>query len=406
MFCSDEVCEVLHPFQPILQQTLACGPHFDTSVVSKSLLVRREFTHGVIVIDGDEAVLGIWQASDSPSHRSAKLMKVAHLHANIASRTRRGGSSAARYSRNRDGEEKAFLRKVVVTIGETLGDVRNVVVGGRADMKHKLVSELPQCLRDRVARVVNLQVPAGLAALQGMAAHMQCVVVEEKAQKKGAAVDHFMALLAQTEMHEAPLVCYGEAETRKALEMGAVRELLVASTLATWRSCQTGGWRELAAASGASLVEIVPTCEASVKFCEGFGVGACLRYAVDPTLFEKEAEPFTSDVECKEGRVASIAEACMESKHLPVADCDSSRTAPSETDDLFRNWLVESLALDVPDPAAAESLAICTEVVLFDDTVPFEERLVNVLEMLRGEGVCEEVLVELGCHASDLFGVN
>merc|ERR1719487_808583 len=104
MFCSSEVSAVMHPLEPLTHHMLVCGQHFDTSMVKDALKVRRELTVGVVVIDGDEATLGTMAASMVGSSQSAKVAEVARFHANIASRTRRGGQSATRYSRNRDGE--------------------------------------------------------------------------------------------------------------------------------------------------------------------------------------------------------------------------------------------------------------------------------------------------------------
>jgi len=55
------------------------------------------------------------------------------------------------------------------------------------------------------------------------------------------------------------------------------------------------------------------------------------------------------------------------------------------------------------DIAAAEALAIGTELVLCDDALEIEERIENAVQMLRDEGVHEDVLMELSVHAADHF---
>lgn len=411
MFCSHEVSEVMHPVQPLLHRSLLCGERFDVSAVKEALKVIRELTYGVVVVDGDEATLGTMQVSVEGSSRGAKVFQLAHLSTNIASRTRRGGSSAMRYSRNRDAEELAFLRKVVAVMNESLGGVRGILIGGRADMKHKLKAELTISMRDRVARVVDLPCHANPDGLQKMASHIQEVAVSDQELEGEAAVVRFMELIAQTDTHEAPLVCYGELETKAALHLGAVQTLLVSVT-PTESSCKNKDfWGELASASSASLVEVHPKGCMATNFCKGFGIGACLRYSLDRALLESDTSNLASSSKAQNASAQNEmgADTATSAKPLPFAqdsDNESITTAPSEADTLLHKWLADVLSASLSDTVAANCLAIGTELVLFDETLPVEERLENASEMLRGEGVSEDVLNELAFHVNDHFGMD
>mmetsp|Transcript_19704 Transcript_19704/g.55531 ORF Transcript_19704/g.55531 Transcript_19704/m.55531 type:complete len:393 (+) Transcript_19704:406-1584(+) len=390
----------MHPPQPLRGQAVSCDERFDTAVVEEALRLRRERTYGVVVIDGEEAILGTAQPpahSPSQESRGQVVSQLSHLRANIASRTRRGGQSAARYSRNRDGEELAFLRKVAEKTAEALGDVRGLLVGGRGDMKRKLLAELSQLSRSRVARVVDVQCHADASGLQRVAAHLKEAAEADLHQDTSAAVRRFLEFVAQTERHVMPLICYGEAETASALRLGAVDQLLLWSTLGGISSRRREEWGRLAAASGASVVDVEPASEAALRFCQGFGVGACLRYPVDSTLLE---EPGSED----EGAPADPRKPLP----APAADSESESvsTATSRTENLLVGWLQAALKVALQDATAAESLAACAEIVLFDESTPAEERLESTLEMLRGEGVPEEVLLELACHVTDHFGLE
>lgn len=394
IFCSDEVSEVMHPPRPLNGNEVVCGEGFETWMVHEALKARRELAYGVVVIDGSEATLGIVQASATGSGLVGGVSKIAHLSAHIASRTRRGGQSAARFSRNRDTEELAFLRKVAETAGEALGDVRGLVVAGRADMKRKFVAELSSPLRSRVARVVDLQCCAGLEGLQKAAAHLCEVVQKDREQETCAAVSRFLGLVARTDAHAAALVCYGEEETSAALRLGAVDQLLVASSPGSSRSLRE--WGEFAAVVGASVVGVDPVDRASLRFCQGFGVGACLRYPLHlPSLEEEDPEETSPGFEEQKPPAAPAAD----------SDCDTVSTATSQTDNVLIRWLREALKPTLQDVVAAESLALCAELVLFEEMTPVEERLDSALEMLRAEGVPEDVLIELACHVTDHFGI-
>lgn len=384
MFCSDEVSEVLHPLQPLRGKEVFLGNRFDTAVVQETLRTRSELTYGVIVIDGDEATLGIKQAGTMVS-------KLTHLPANIASRTRRGGQSAARYSRNRDTEELAFLRKVAQAASDAFRDFRGVVIGGRADMKNKLLVEFPRPLRERVSRVVDLQCGAGIVGLQKTAAQVGEVLEAEQHMGTEVAVGRFFERVAQSSAHAVPLVCYGEAETLAAVKLGAVEQLLVARNAAGFPSWKQ--WSDLAMSFGASFFEVHPTTDATLHFCNGFGVGACLRYPVDFGLLE---EPPESD--------QSIPSESQKPAAVPPLepDCESVSTATSHTSSLLLSWLQDVLKVSLQDASAAESLAMCADVVLSDESCSLEDRLENVVEMLREEGAPDDVLLELACHVRDM----
>merc|ERR1712146_478149 len=94
----------------------------------------------------------------------------------------------------------------------------------------------------------------------------------------------FPGLAARAEAHAAHLVCYGESETAAAVRLGAVDQLLVARGM-LHRSRHD--WHALAAAHDASIIEVDAKSDAELHFSEGFGVGACLRYAVDPHLLDE-----------------------------------------------------------------------------------------------------------------------
>lgn len=413
LFCSIEVSEVFHPTQPILRQTVICKRSFDTSTVREALTLRRKFTYAIAVVDGDEATLGTLLLPSTGPCRGLRVAKVAHVTANIASRTRRGGQSAARFSRNRDLEELAYLRKVAEIMREVFGDLSVIVIGGRADLKRKLISELPSVMQNRVERIVDLQCHANQAGLQEMVKHAQDVAFLIAEREKDGAVQNFLELMARTTGHEAPLICYGEMHTMAALQMGLVRELLVASNPYGKSVEGYDRWHKLATAAGANLVELSPRSELQSQFCDGFGVGACLRYAISPEMLEDRVLHGESHSRLPYGSLNIGSENLVKSPlgepdkvggMEETSDGDGRSTAPSEADNALRNWLNEALALALQDTAAAESLATGSELVIFDDTLAIEERVEAVTEMLRGEGVPEEVLIELAMHIFDHFG--
>merc|ERR1711976_559630 len=95
------------------------------------------------------------------------------------------------------------------------------------------------------------------------------------------------------------------------------------------------------------------------------------------------------------GPCMSISCSCAE------VDGDSVSTDAPSSDNPLIQWLQEVLVKTMKDATAAESLAMCADLVLSDETTDLAERIENVVEMLRAEDVSEGVLLELSCHLAD-----
>lgn len=396
VYLGPEVELLLPACRPLRQESVSYSDRFDTTFVRDALAVRQSLSYGVVVLDGDEATWGVVQPHPESVVRSCSVTKVGHATANIASRTRRGGSSSARYGRNRDGEELAFLRKVAEQVSRELGDLRGIIIGGRADMKRKLLRELPLVTQERVLPLVDLACGAGLEGLRALAARVPQIASEVRQQEVDDHVARFLDLVAQTSLNEAPCICYGEAETRAALHLGAVERLLVEHR-------SGAAWLALATSLGAAVTEVRPVSELAQRFCAGFRVGALLRYAVDPALLEEDDNVVCDSTELP--IAGSLARwKCAEPEGADSDEASVSTAEPqTEGSSSVVQWMRTAFERALHDEVAAESLTACAEVLLFGSEGPDAESLEATVEVLRGEGVPDEILAELVCHVTDLF---
>lgn len=381
--------EVFHPPQSLDRQIYFSGLQFDTSTITEALNARQMSIYGLIVIDGEEATLGLVNAGGSNSSTRTVPTKLAHVSANIASRTRRGGQSALRYSRLRDGSELAFIRKVAEKATEHFSDVSGLVIGGKADLKRKLVLEMSLTLRNKIACVIDIACGAGPEGLRQVSLRVGAIHQKSNLYHQEQTVNRFLELAGQADMHIASMVCYGEEQTVTALRLGAVRRLLFASSVFHENSSKRVALEALARSTGASLCVVEAKSSSDVQFCQGFQIGAFLRWHVDPSLLD---EPVPSCVD---------VESCDASGD--ESDASTTSTTASKSDDLLLQWLEGALKRALNDSSAAEALTMCADVILSDDSSTVEERLQNTTDMLRGEGVAEEVLSELSVHIVDIL---
>eukprot|EP00438_Fugacium_kawagutii_P032878 Skav216137 [mRNA] locus=scaffold1946:369274:375111:+ [translate_table: standard] len=329
---------------------------------------------GVVVIDGSEASLAKVPPNEG-QFPGAPLHKVARLQSHIASRTRRGGQSAPRYARARQLEELEFLRKVAARVAQEFSSVQGIVVGGCANMKHKLVAELPPSLRRRISCIVNLNC-GGWTGLQKAASQVSLVRKEQLERLEGDIVDEFMRCAQATDTSYES-ICYGEAETKLALDMGAVKMLLICDDYENLER-----WMAMSSSCGADTTRIESTTDSSATFCTGYRIGAFLRW---PMKLSVESLEEIDSGEC-----------------CDVSDSEASTAPPTSIENTLP-WLRDALEQAGFNQASAEALTIGVDVVLSCDISTPEERFSDALELLQSQDVPAEVLEEFCLMIGDVF---
>lgn len=360
--------------------------------------------YGLIVVDGSDAAFGKVQGLNASLASGPVVKELGCLNAHIAARTRRGGQSALRYSRNRDASELAFLRKVSERAATLLTDVHGVILGGKADMKQKLIQELPESLRKHVVCTVDLSCNAGPEALRHAALRAAGSVASSEHSEAERELCHFFELVLKDSM-----CCYGEGPTIKALELGAVEHLLLSANVDT--RLDVDAWTTLAASYGTRVVEISPISEQGDKFCQAFRVGACLRWPLELELLEEDAvaeeeDAVAEEVGCMTSCAQDIAALACDEDEPAMACAEVERASVSTTDtldmvDVSRHheetlqWFQSELSNALGDPSTAEAIAACVHVVLSDEVSSRDEVTEGVLAVASAEGVPEELTLEL-----------
>merc|ERR1712039_716480 len=274
-------------------------------------------------------------------------------------------------------------------------DGRGLILAGRADMKHKLSSQLPEALRLQVICSVDLPGSADMDGLRHAAVRAMSAASEKEGSKSEAMLQRFLAHTVMSGSEEVRC-CYGESQTRVALKLGAVEELLIAKGFDA-----ATDWKTLATASGASIWEISPRSETAVQFCQSFAIGACLRWPVCRRA-ASEDESLDPELPCAP-RMARCAAACV-APSAGAADGEYQETS-GHVASILSAVKVETLAwlgkelCQTFDSSIAEALSMCVEVILLDEETPVEEALFQAASVLADEGVPRELSESL-CSAS------
>lgn len=393
LFCSEDIVEHWLPPTPLKGTKYWCDTGFDLTELWKAFNAQKANTYGIIAIDGSEASLGEVQVVE----QGRIVKKLAHIRPSqpIPSETRRGGSSAGRYMRLREEARLSFLRRVAEKVAPLFDNSHGLIMAGQADMKHRLIEELPRPLRSRVLCVVDLPCAAGAEdALHKAAERAQDSMKTNAHCQAEEAVSQFLQLARS----DPDLCCYGEEQTRAALEMGAgiVEQLFVASSL------DVNFWKALAEVQGAIAIEVHPRGEETVEFCRAFGVAGRLRWRIDDIESLESIMPSAEHI--VDASIAMYLEATalgmdLATKSVVVGEGHdirdtahaSSFELPSQAETLC--WLKEELSTSLEDTCGTEALIAGVEVILSIEDEQ-DDALGQALEMLRGEGISENILVE------------
>jgi len=227
----------------------------------------------------------------------------------------------------------------------------------------------------------------------------------------------FLETMAKPDVEAGVLCCYGKLQTSAALAMGAVEVLLVASDCARY-GLSLQEWRMVAKAHGTMVLEIEDRSEDGTHFCKAFGIGGCLRWPVDPELFEEtEAEFKDETLEVVESELHSL-ETDIERNHegnlkedmlteYNDFNYESERggtvTGPKAEHitvcDNIIPWLGNALHQALGDESAAEALTVCVEVILADDSADRSDALAQAASMLLAEGIPQHIVDEMVLRA-------
>ncbi len=225
----------------------------------------------------------------------------------------RGGQSANRFARQAQEARHNYVRKVAETASSLfLGDagearVAGLVLAGSADLKTVLGQSglFDRRLRDKIVKYVDVAYGGNAGFNQAIELSKDCLGNVQILREKELLAAYFDALAGKDDGRTT--VCYGERDTRFALEAGAAKTIVCWDELRMWIADEEDGggrWtkkeegeKEGSSAGGASKkplldwlvenysklgaerLELVSDRSAEGKqFVQGFGgIGAFLR---------------------------------------------------------------------------------------------------------------------------------
>lgn len=233
-------------------------------------MVQAEDVFGLIVIDRNEATLGLLEG------KNIKVLR--RQTSGIPGKFRAGGQSSQRFERGIEGMAKAFYRRVAEAAKGLFFDMpklKGILIGGPVPTKEKFLDEgeLPTALKEKVIAMKDLgdATETGLHDLVELSKDVlekQAIIQEKEILKK------FFTMLAK----QPEKVTYGFEETKNAIQLGAAEQVILSTELEKEKMKEM---EELAGTTSADIKLVSVETEEGVQFKNLGGIGSILRFQIE-----------------------------------------------------------------------------------------------------------------------------
>lgn len=207
----------LEPPEPLKQKLYWCDQKFVLDPLKD--MIREKEVYGLIVIDKSEADVGVLHGK--------KVRSLKHLESLVPGKTDKGGWSANRYARIREGLLHDFMKKVGDVASQhfnDLKDLKGLIIGGPGPVKDKFIEGkfLRYDFQKKILSVVDTSY-TGEYGLEETVNRSEEVLKEASVMKEKKLLARFFDELGK----DSGLATYGIKEVVEALKTGSVEVLLI-----------------------------------------------------------------------------------------------------------------------------------------------------------------------------------
>jgi len=214
-------------------------------------MLKSKETYGLLVIGRKESAVGYITGNH--------VEIVRDFTSGIHGKHKAGGQSQKRYERLIEEGEKRFYRRISEEVNELflkIEDLQGIFIGGPGPSKEKFVNDesLDYRLRDKILDVVDLGY-GGTEGIRALIEKIKTKISNVKFIREKEVVQGFLKEIS----NESGLAAYGLKEVEKALNMGAVKKLILSEKLDIYQlkiECLNCGYKESRTARGSELNKV------------------------------------------------------------------------------------------------------------------------------------------------------
>ncbi len=251
------------------QRIYRCDKIFVTDALEE-MLVEHD-AYGLVVLDRRDANIALLKGKT--------IIPLKKTHSEVPGKFKAGGQSAQRFARQREGAYKEHFKKIAEHMKEQflhLGNhLKGIIIGGPGTTVGDFMNKeyLTGDLKKKIIGTKDLSY-TGEFGLQELLDKSSDLLAEEEIAQEKQMMNKFFNTFRDTPKK----VTYGDAETRKALDMAAVDTLLLSEELDEDIIFEL---EEKAEESGATVKIISTETREGVQLRDLGKIAAILRYEVE-----------------------------------------------------------------------------------------------------------------------------
>ncbi len=261
------ITEAFEPPEELNVRLYRCDQIFVLEPLEEMLEIKE--LYGLVVIDRKEAALGLLIGK--------KIKILQKFDSFIPGKTHKGGQSAQRFGRIREGIAKEFFRKVAEAMKKQFFNMENlqgILVGGPGPTKEDFLKEgnLVTALQEKVLGVKDI----GYADEHGLDLLVETsrdILAEQEITYEKKLLERFFDMLGKQKDKTA----YGVKEVEKALSFGAVDTILLSKKL---KKADIKKFEKKAGETGVKVELVSVDTEEGQQFWNLSGVGGMLRFKI------------------------------------------------------------------------------------------------------------------------------
>lgn len=261
------ITEAFEPPEELNVRLYRCDQIFVLEPLEEILEIKE--LYGLVVIDRKEAALGLLIGK--------KIKVLQKFDSFVPGKTHKGGQSAQRFGRIREGLAKEFFRKVAEAMKKQFFNMKNlqgILVGGPGPTKEDFLKEgnLVTALQEKVLGVKDI----GYADEHGLDLLVETsgdILAEQEITYEKKLLEKFFDMLGKQKDKTA----YGVKEVEKALSFGAVDTILLSKKL---KKEDIKKFEKKASETGVKVELVSVDTEEGQQFWNLSGVGGMLRFKI------------------------------------------------------------------------------------------------------------------------------
>jgi peptide chain release factor subunit 1 len=260
---SDIKVWVVETIEPIGIKKYWCDQSFELEPLKE--MVEEKELYGLLILDNKEASIGLLKGK--------KIEMLRELSSIVPGKFRKGGQSAHRFERVREGLINDWYKKISENSRELFSKfkLKGIIIGGPGPAKNDFYDGdyLLTDVKKQVIGVKNIGY-TDEQGLEELVERSQDVLAEAAVAKEKALLNKFFEELRK----ESGLVVYKKENVMKALDMGAVEIILISEGL------ETESFDEKAKHYGATIEIISRDTREGEQLFQIGGIAAILRWKI------------------------------------------------------------------------------------------------------------------------------